>query len=84
MANKKNMTIPMETEDRPIQSLKTQLSLITIMKEVGMITIMGEILILEPTLKRLRLSIMSKEEGMSMNMKIMAMILILKQTLRLT
>ena len=84
MANKKNMTIPMETEDRQIQSLKTPLSLIIIMREVGMITIMEEILILEPTLKRQRLSIMSKEEGMSMNMKIMAMILILKQTLRLT
>ena len=82
MANKRNMTIPMETEDRPIQSLKTPLSLIIIIKEVGMITIMGKILILEPTLKRLRLSIMSKEVGM--NMKIMAMILILKQTLRPT
>ena len=82
MANKRNMTIPMETEDRPIQSLKTPLSLIIIIKEVGMITIMGKILILEPTLKRLRLSIMSKEVGMSM--KIMAMILILKQTLRPT
>ena len=82
MANKRNMTIPMETEDRPIQSLKTPLSLIIIIIEVGMITIMGKILILEPTLKRLRLSIMSKEVGMSM--KIMAMILILKQTLRPT
>ena len=82
MANKRNMTIPMETEDRPIQSLKTPLSLIIIIIEVGMITIMGKILILKPTLKRLRLSIMSKEVGMSM--KIMAMILILKQTLRPT
>ena len=82
MANKRNMTIPMETEDRPIQSLKTPLSLIIIIIEVGMITIMGKILILEPTLKRLRLSIMSKEVGMSM--KIMAMIVVLKQTLRPT
>ena len=50
------------------------------MSKKNMITI----LILIPTLKRIRLSIITKEMDMNMNMKIMAMILILKQTLRPT